>query len=258
MSDECYIKEITKRTAIGKTVIDDRPQSNAGVVVMKDYLIAMDPSPEAETAPIFRENIEKHYDLPVKYLFVTHYHNDHTKGMSAFNDCIIVTSSQLGDYLISRKRYPLPEIMFDDKLVIKSGPYEVSFHYAGGHTACSAYSYFPRDKVIFLGDLLFSDEFPWAGDVSSNPDQWIAVFNDILQMDFDYVVPGHGPLCDKSEIKKQLQLLEELRDNTIEAIKNELDPKDIKPSNIYEKAVDRRLNRTLRHFHEFYSKKIES
>jgi glyoxylase-like metal-dependent hydrolase (beta-lactamase superfamily II) len=175
--------------------------------------------------------------------------------MKAFNDCIILTSSVLGEYLISRKRYPLPEIMFDDNLTIKSGPYEVQFKYVGGHTECSAYSYFPQDKVIFLGDLLFADEFPWAGDGSSDPDQWIAIFKDVLEMDFEYIVPGHGPLCDKSEIKKQLQLLEELRDNTIEAIKNQLGPEDIKPSTIYEKAVDRRLARTLRHFHKFYSKK---
>ena len=258
MSVESYIKEITKRTVIGKTTIDDRPQSNAGAIAMRDYLIAIDPSPEPYTAPIFRKNIEEHFNLPVKYLLVTHYHGDHLKGISAFKDCIILTSTYLCDHMKRTKKSPLPEILFDDKLIFKNGPYVVNFYYAGGHTICSTYAYFPREKVIFLGDLLFADEFPWAGDASSNPDQWIAFFEEVLKMDFNHVVPGHGPLCDKVEVEKQLRLLKELRNNTLEAIKNQIGPSDIKRSTIYEKASESRVIRTLQHFHDFYSKKIES
>ena len=258
MSIDCHIKQVTKRTVIGKTTIDGRPQSNAGAIALGDFIIAIDPSPEANTAPIFRKKIEEHFQLPVKYLLVTHYHGDHLKGASAFKDCIILTSTYLCDHMKEKRKSPLPELLFDDKLVIKNGPYEVEFYYAGGHTICSTYAYFPREKVIFLGDLLFADEFPWAGDASSNPDQWIAFYEEVLKMDYEYIVPGHGPLCDKAEAEKQLKLLKELRDNTLKALEENKNPTEITRSTIYEKASESRVTRTLQHFHDFYSKKTKN
>ena len=255
MTFEYNIKQITERTVIGTTTIDGRPQSNAGAIAFQNYIVAIDPSPEAYTSPIFRKAIEEHFNLPVKYLLVTHYHGDHTRGVETFRDCTIVGSPQLSAKMKNDNRPVLPEIQFTEKLVIKDDSYEVEFHYSGGHTICSTYAYFPQEKVIFLGDLLFADEFPWAGDASSNPDQWIAFFEDALLLDYDYVVPGHGPLCDKVEVDKQLELLKELRDNTLQAIKDNKKPFEITRSTIYEKASESRVTRTLRHFYNFYSKK---
>ena len=255
MSVESNIKAITKRTVIWKTTIDNRPQSNAGAIALSDYIIAIDPSPEAYTAPNFRKDIEEHFKLPVKYLLVTHYHNDHTRGVDAFKDTIILGSKQLYKKMkVDGKPY-LPEILFTEKLIIKNAASSVEFYYAGGHTACSTYAFFPEEKVIFLGDLLFADEFPWAGDKTSNPDQWISFFEKVLDVDFDHVVPGHGPLCGKEEIRKQLQLLKELRDNTLQAIEAKVGPTGIKKPTIYDLTNESRVTRTLRFFYDFYSKK---
>jgi glyoxylase-like metal-dependent hydrolase (beta-lactamase superfamily II) len=258
MTVDCHIKPITKKTVIGKTTIDGRPQSNAGAIAFRDFIIAIDPSPEAHTAPIFRKAIEKHFNLPVKYLLVTHYHGDHTRGIEAFQDAIVIGAKQLFDQMKKEGMPFPPQLMFTDKFLIKNDNSLVEFRYVGGHTICSTIAYFPEEKVIFLGDLLFADEFPWAGDASSNPDQWIAFFEEVLKMDFDHVVPGHGPLCDKAEIEKHLKLLKELRDNTLKALKENKGPTEITRSTIYEKASESRVSRTLRHFHDFYSKKTKN
>lgn len=255
MSVECKVEAITEKTVIGKTVINGKSDSNAGAIALGGFIVAVDPSSTADSAPIFRRGIEEHFKLPTKYLLVTHYHGDHTQGIKAFQDTIVVGAKQLYDQMMrDGKPFP-PELMFTDKLIIEDGGSRVELHYAGGHTVCSAIAYFPEEKVIFLGDLLFADEFPWAGDSSSNPDQWIAFFEKILEFDFDHVVPGHGPLCGKGEVKKQLSLLKELRDNTLEAVEKNAGPTGIKRSTIYEKADESRVTRTLRHFYDFYSKK---
>ena len=255
MTVDCHIKPITKKTVIGKTTIGGRPQSNAGAIAFRDFIIAIDPSPEAHTAPIFRKAIEEHFNLPVKYLLVTHYHGDHTRGIEAFQDTIVIGAKQLYDQMKKDGKSFPPQLLFTDKLFIENDGSRVEFRYVGGHTICSSIAYFPEEKVIFLGDLLFADEFPWAGDASSNPDQWIAFFEEVLNLDFDHVVPGHGPLCDKVEIEKQLQLLKELRDNTLKALKEKKGPTEITRSTIYEKASESRVTRTLQHFYDFYSKK---
>ena len=255
MSIESYLESITDRTVIWKSIIDNRPQSNAAAIAFDDYLITIDPSPEKQTAPIFRKDIEEHFKLPVKYLFVTHYHGDHTKGIDAFTDAIVIGSEKLYKKMKADKKENLPDILFTEKLAIKQNELSVEFHHIGGHTACSSYAYFPIEKVIFLGDLLFADEFPWAGDKTSNPDQWIKFLEEIQKTNFDYVVPGHGPLCGKEEISKQLKLLTELRDNTQKALEANANLSGIKKPTIYPLTNESRVTRTMQFFYDYYSKK---
>jgi len=257
MSVEVNLKSITKKTVIGKTLIDGRMNSNAGAIALGDYIVAIDLSTTAESALIFRKAIEEHFNLPTKYLLVTHYHGDHTDGIRAFKDTIVVGSKALYKQMKSNKKPFPPELMFTNKLLIENSRSRVEFHYIAGHTVCSSIAYFPKEKVIFLGDLLFADSFPWAGDSSCNPDLWIAFFEKILNFDFDHVVPGHGPLCGKEETRKQLKLLKELRDNTLKAISEKTGPTRIKKPVIYELTNKSRVTRTMQFFYDFYSKRNE-
>jgi glyoxylase-like metal-dependent hydrolase (beta-lactamase superfamily II) len=255
MTTEVSLKQITKNTVIGKTVIDGVRNSNAGAIALGDYVIVIDPSPITESAHMFRKAVEEHFDLPIRYLLVTHYHNDHTDGIRAFKDVIISGSEELYKQMKSKSKPFPPELTFSDELIFRNKGSRVEFHYVAGHTICSTIAFFPDEKVIFLGDMLFSGDFPWAGDSTCDPDLWIAFFKRILQYDFLHVVPGHGPLCNKEEIKKQLQLLEELRENTLKAISENTGPSGIKKSSIYKHDRPSREKRTLRHFYDFYSNK---
>ncbi|MGB9693866.1 MAG: hypothetical protein ACPLYF_03390, partial [Fervidobacterium sp.] len=40
---------------------------------------------------------------------------------------------------------------------------------------------------------------------TADPDVWIEAFKKILEMDVNIILPGHGPLSDKDEVKKQLE-----------------------------------------------------
>jgi cyclase len=58
----------------------------------------------------------------------------------------------------------------------------------------------PSERTVFTGDLLFAGAHPvvWA-----SVRNWIGVCDRILAMDIDVVVPGHGPISDKSRVAEE-------------------------------------------------------
>lgn len=66
-----------------------------------------------------------------------------------------------------------------------------------------------RQKIVFLGDLLFVGRFPWLGDCDL--DKWIALLNRVLALDADTVLPGHGEVCTLKEVAAFRDLLASLR-----------------------------------------------
>jgi len=131
--------------------------------------------------------------------------------------------------------------------------------HTGGHTLGSSVVFVPDDHVLFAGDLVFTEMFPWGGDPSADPDSWIDAFKMMLDMDVETIIPGHGPLCDKSEIKIQLEWFEAVRDemkrliaegaSTEEAGKHDGYP------DFYAAERDERRDETLKHWYRVWLKR---
>src|SRR5262249_40215525 len=66
------------------------------------------------------------------------------------------------------------------------------------HTRGDVLVHSPSDRTIFTGDILFIGGTPivWAGPLAN----WIAACDLMLGMDIETVVPGHGPVTDKSGV----------------------------------------------------------
>ncbi|WP_136634755.1 MBL fold metallo-hydrolase [Pseudooceanicola onchidii] len=67
------------------------------------------------------------------------------------------------------------------------------------HTRGDIIVHVPDARVCYTGDLVFHGGHPimWAGPVGN----WIAACDHILGLDVDVIVPGHGPVSDKSCVK---------------------------------------------------------
>ncbi|MFX0095195.1 MAG: MBL fold metallo-hydrolase [Candidatus Hodarchaeota archaeon] len=257
--------------------------ANAAGVALKNFVVAIDPTPMPDTANLFRKKLEAHFNLPVKYLFITHYHLDHIFGVAPFKDTTIVSSSVLSQAIqkklesqwapeafqkwkeqepeksevIDSIEIILPHQTFQDTFEINDESLQVSFFYTGGHTRCSSYAYFPHEKVLFAGDLIFAKSFPWAGDETCDPDVWIQVLKDFLELDFEKLVPGHGPIVGKETVKDQLKFLEDLKKATIEAISTGKDKEGIQVPEYYtpEEKDMWVKTRTIEYFFNFYKEK---
>jgi len=106
-----------------------------------------------------------------------------------------------------------PSRTFDRKLTLHVGAKEVRLLELGpAHTRGDIVIHVPADKTVFTGDILFVDGHPviWAGPVGN----WIRACDRILDWDVETVVPGHGPITDKSGVRALKRYLEYVRDES--------------------------------------------
>jgi cyclase len=85
------------------------------------------------------------------------------------------------------------ELVVGDKRVVlmEVGP---------AHTIGDVLVYSPSDRTVFTGDILFIDSTPlmWTGPLAN----LLRACEVILDLDVDYIVPGHGPLADRASVRK--------------------------------------------------------
>jgi glyoxylase-like metal-dependent hydrolase (beta-lactamase superfamily II) len=90
---------------------------------------------------------------------------------------------------------------FEGALDLKVGSKTIHLVDAGpAHTASDILAYVPADRVVYTGDLLFVGGHPaiWSGPVKN----WVKACDLILSWDVDIVVPGHGPISDKAQVRE--------------------------------------------------------
>jgi glyoxylase-like metal-dependent hydrolase (beta-lactamase superfamily II) len=90
---------------------------------------------------------------------------------------------------------------FEGRLDLKVGSKTIHLVDAGpAHTASDILAYIPEDRVVYTGDLLFVGGHPaiWSGPVKN----WVKACDLILGWDVDIVVPGHGPISDKAQVRE--------------------------------------------------------
>jgi cyclase len=102
-----------------------------------------------------------------------------------------------------------PNRVFEGELELRVGDKKVLLIELGpAHTRGDAVIYVPADKTVFTGDLLFKNAHPiiWEGPVEN----WIVALRRLLDMDIETVVPGHGPIGDKTGLRETVHYLEVL------------------------------------------------
>jgi glyoxylase-like metal-dependent hydrolase (beta-lactamase superfamily II) len=95
----------------------------------------------------------------------------------------------------------LPEETFAGELTLAVGDRELRLIEVGpAHTRGDTLVLAPAERVLFSGDILFSEAHPiaWAGPVSN----WISACDRILAMDVAVIVPGHGPLANLDSVRE--------------------------------------------------------
>ncbi len=95
---------------------------------------------------------------------------------------------------------PTVDRTFSGELTIESGGRTATLTEVGpAHTAGDVLVHLPDDGVIFTGDILFINGTPivWNGPIQN----WLDACNRIIELNCEVIVPGHGPLTDKSGVQ---------------------------------------------------------
>jgi glyoxylase-like metal-dependent hydrolase (beta-lactamase superfamily II) len=96
----------------------------------------------------------------------------------------------------------LPSVTFGEERTIKLGGVTVQLlHFGAARTNGDAVVYFPDLKVVAVGDL-YTRTMPEADDSAGGSlEGWGAALRKVLQLDFDTVLPGTGPIVKRAELE---------------------------------------------------------
>ncbi len=168
-----------------------------------------------------RERAEQLAGGPVQAVVNTHYHRDHSHGNPGFAPGTRVVATELTlDYLLhfdggswqGAAAETLPNDVFAERHEMRIGDKTIRSHHLGrGHTGGDLVVLFVEDRVLHAGDLLFVGRYPNVDlEGGGSIEAWLATLDRVLELDFDRVIPGHGPVTDREGIRAFQGFLREL------------------------------------------------
>ena len=194
------------------------PAGNVGVSVGEDGVALVDDqfAPMTERIQIAVAELT---DKPIRYVFNTHWHGDHTGSNQNFGKQgpIIVAHDNVRQrmsaeqfHLFFKARSPasppeaLPVITFNDTMTFYfNGDVIEVVHMPNAHTDGDSVFHFRNVDVIHTGDVFINRGYPLIDIASDGSIQGqITATNRLLDMmgPDTIVIPGHGPLADKARV----------------------------------------------------------
>lgn len=174
---------------------------------------------------------------PVKFLINTHWHGDHTGGNENFgkagaiimahdNVRVRMASDQQTGYgeVKASPKAALPVITYADGLKLHLNGEEVRvISVPPAHTDGDSIVHWTKSNIVHMGDLFFHKvTFPFVdrgsgGDVRgviAAADRALAIANDTTR-----IIPGHGPVASKADLKAYRDMLSAIAGKVEAAVK---------------------------------------
>jgi cyclase len=199
--------------------------ANTGFFIGEKEVLVIDAKMSGETAKQMIEEIKKLTSNPIKYVVITHSDGDHVNGLVGFSKNINIIAHQQtrkdmdAAFKDSAQRAYLPDITFSDKLKLHLGEDVVKLlHFGRAHTSGDVVVLFPKEKVAFLGDLLFLGRDPLVHRHKNGCSfGLVKTLKAILELDAETFVHGHGNIASRSDVEGVMNALQE-KQNKIKAL----------------------------------------
>ncbi|CAM2999565.1 cyclase [Pseudoalteromonas atlantica] len=165
-----------------------------------------------------------------EFVINTHHHGDHTGGNENF--------AKAGAHVIAHdnvhKRLEekhgansdyLPRISFGHDLKLHfNNEHAHVVHYAHAHTDGDSVIFFNNDNIVHMGDIYFNfGNLPFVDvDSGGSVDGILAAVNDVIKQidERTIVIPGHGPVSDRSGLETYAKLVKKAKDLMLKAMQN--------------------------------------
>ncbi len=194
---------------------------NVGVLRSDQGAVVVDTMTFRLQGEALRERAEALVGGPVQYVLNTHYHLDHTHGNLAFAAGLpVIATERTRELMLSHDaKYwsgtngaHLPNETFRESHEVQIGGKTVRALFLGpGHTGGDLVVLFVEDRVLHAGDLLFRLYYPYIDLAAGGTVRgWIDTLDRVLELEFDRVIPGHGPVTDREGLLQFQRFLREL------------------------------------------------
>ncbi len=202
--------------------------ANAGIIIGRDGIAVVDTLVSAKEAKRFIKAIKSVSKKPIKYVINTHYHLDHAFGNSEFaklgaviiaqenNKQAMIKSAEatlkdIGQFGLTMEdmkgtAIAYPTLSYGDRITIDLGNQLIELRHAlVSHTDGDTLVYLPDKKILFTGDILFTNYHPFLAE--GNIESWCTELDELQAMDVEKIIPGHGPLSGKQDLTTMKQYL---------------------------------------------------
>jgi glyoxylase-like metal-dependent hydrolase (beta-lactamase superfamily II) len=191
---------------------------NVAAYITSEGVILVDDKYEQDHDQIV-EKVKSVTPQPIKYIITTHHHSDHSGGNVTFEPAVeIISTANARANIVNHKQPGAPanmmpaQVTFTDETSIFLGGKEVRAKYFGrGHTDGDAMVYFPALKTLHTGDMMAGAtpliDYTGGGSLI----EWTKTLDGAMKLDFDTVIPGHGPVTNKAGMLTYRNNVEKLR-----------------------------------------------
>jgi cyclase len=210
---------------------------NIALAVGDDFAFLVDDQFAPLTAKILAA-VRGVTDKPVRFLVNTHWHGDHAGGnenmakagiiLVAHDNVRTRMSTEQFTELFNRRSPPsprgaLPVVTFVESVTFHLGGETVHVvHVPPAHTDGDAIVHFVQANTIHMGDNYFKDVYPFVDLSSGGSFEGVIRAADIAlgyANDSTRIIPGHGPLANRADLKKYRDVLVQVRDRVAALIR---------------------------------------
>ena len=200
-------------------------------------------------AQALMKDIKQVTTKPVSYVFDTHHHGDHAYANAVWTRAGATTLAHVG-VAEEMKRYeparwqqaaqnredvaavgedtvqPPQKTFSQVPHVLEGAGRRVEFHHFGwAHTRGDGMVYLPDEKILCTGDAIVNGPFNYTGD--GNTGNWPNVVSEALELDFETILPGHGPAAGREVAEGQRQFFQEINAAVEKAFKDKAPLEDL-------------------------------
>jgi glyoxylase-like metal-dependent hydrolase (beta-lactamase superfamily II) len=177
-------------------------------------------------------------DKPVRFLVNTHWHGDHAGGNENLAKAGVIlvahdnvrtrmSTEQFIELFNSRTppspRAALPVVTFGESVTFHLGTETVHVvHVPPAHTDGDALVHFVQANTIHMGDTYFKDTYPFVDLSSGGSFEGVIRAADVAlgyANDSTRIIPGHGPLASRADLKKYRDVMVQVRDRVAALIR---------------------------------------
>ena len=201
-------------------------------LVTPDGIIATDPI-NADAAKWLKAELKSRFGVPVKYLIYSHDHRDHVAGGEVFKPEATVIAHENARAAIIGEQRPtaVPDVTFSDRMTVTLGGKSVELIYLGrSHSDNMIVMHFPAERALFTVDFISVNRLPYKNLSDAYFPDWIEAVEKVEAMDFDILMPGHGPLGTKADVTGHREYLQALYDAVLDAARKGESLDDMKKS----------------------------
>ena len=206
---------------------------NSVFIITNKGVIVVDPGGSLQVGQMIIQQIRSLTDKPITHVFNTHHHADHWMGNHAFSilepkpkiiahQVMLDTAVDIAEqwlkiiFDLTKGKNKGTKTVFPDTIVSGDEVLNIDgmtlqlFHPSHAHTKGDLAIYLPQEKILLPGDILFYIRTPGFQDAS--PLGNLQALLDLKALEFNKVVPGHGPVTDKAGMDYMIEYVQLLHE----------------------------------------------